>query len=94
MLKEFAARNQEGALKTKPKGWDADHRDIALLKLRNFTVSKKIDDAIFTAEDAVDKVLGLIQPMIPFVSESLPHAADFGPVALYSLSNDLTRSHS
>src|SRR4051812_15992891 len=36
VLREFAKRNQDGALKTKPKGWTADHVDIGLLKLRSF----------------------------------------------------------
>ncbi|KAL7622564.1 hypothetical protein AAE478_008071 [Parahypoxylon ruwenzoriense] len=68
VLAAFAAANQEGALKTKPKGFHPDHRDIALLKLRNFTIGKTLDDADFTAADAQDKVMDIIKPMVEFVS--------------------------
>ncbi|OAA68255.1 hypothetical protein SPI_00450 [Niveomyces insectorum RCEF 264] len=67
-LKAFAAHNTEGALKTKPKGFVADHRDIALLKLRNFTVSKKLPDSAFTAADGQDQVVAVLQAMAGFVT--------------------------
>ncbi|KAK2024044.1 hypothetical protein LX32DRAFT_643997 [Colletotrichum zoysiae] len=67
-LKAFAETNKGNALKTKPKGYLADHRDIELLKLRNFTISKKVDDRIFTEEDAQDKVCGIIAAMHPFIT--------------------------
>ncbi|KAK1989015.1 hypothetical protein LZ30DRAFT_744633 [Colletotrichum cereale] len=67
-LKAFAETNKGNALKTKPKGYLADHRDIELLKLRNFTISKKIDDRIFTEEDAQDKVCEIIAAMHPFIT--------------------------
>ncbi|GKT65996.1 glycoside hydrolase family 92 protein [Colletotrichum tofieldiae] len=80
-LKAFAETNKGNALKTKPKassldevskggtaGYLADHRDIELLKLRNFTISKKIDDRIFTEEDAQDKVCEVIAAMHPFIT--------------------------
>ncbi|KAK1565827.1 uncharacterized protein LY79DRAFT_573280 [Colletotrichum navitas] len=67
-LKAFAETNKGNALKTKPKGYLADHRDIELLKLRNFTISKKVDDRIFTEEDAQDKVCEIIAAMHPFIT--------------------------
>ncbi|KAJ0161169.1 hypothetical protein CTA2_6662 [Colletotrichum tanaceti] len=67
-LKAFAETNKGNALKTKPKGYLADHRDIELLKLRNFTMSKKVDDHIFTKEDAQEKVCEIISAMHPFIT--------------------------
>ncbi|CEN61914.1 hypothetical protein ASPCAL08559 [Aspergillus calidoustus] len=67
-LKEFAVANKEGALKTKPKGYDADHRDIELLKLRNYHVVKYVDDEIFTAEDGQERIIQIISTLQPFVT--------------------------
>ncbi|KAK2599697.1 hypothetical protein N8I77_011429 [Diaporthe amygdali] len=67
-LKAFCKANTENALKTKPKGFDADHRDIELLKLRNFTVGKKIPDSVFTADNGQDQVADIIRPMVGYVS--------------------------
>lgn len=50
------------------QGYLADHRDIELLKLRNFTISKKVDDQTFSEEDAQEKVCEVIAAMHPFVS--------------------------
>ncbi|RYP75883.1 hypothetical protein DL771_002147 [Monosporascus sp. 5C6A] len=73
----FAAANQENALKTRPKGFHPEHRDLELLKLRNFTVGKKIDDSVLTSEDAQDKIMAIITPMVPFV----------GPLRLFGAPN-------
>ncbi|KAI5856711.1 hypothetical protein GGS23DRAFT_396100 [Durotheca rogersii] len=67
-LKAFAQANQEGALKIKPKGFHPEHRDIELLKLRNYTVVRHIDDADLTAADAQDRIIDVITPMVRFVS--------------------------
>ncbi|KAJ4415022.1 hypothetical protein N0V82_007604 [Gnomoniopsis sp. IMI 355080] len=68
-VKAFCKSNKEGALKTKPKGFDADHRDIELLKLRNFTIGKKgLPDSIFTDEDGQDKIGEIIRAMVGFVT--------------------------
>ncbi|RYP67811.1 hypothetical protein DL769_005673 [Monosporascus sp. CRB-8-3] len=64
----FAAANQENALKTRPKGFHPEHRDLELLKLRNFTIGKKIDDSVLTSEDAQDKIMAIIRPMVPFIT--------------------------
>ncbi|KAJ2906468.1 hypothetical protein MKZ38_001449 [Zalerion maritima] len=68
MKKAFAARNQENALKVKPKGFIADHRDIELLKLRNFTFSKKIHADDLTKEGAGNKVADIVRGMLGFVT--------------------------
>ncbi|ROT36645.1 hypothetical protein SODALDRAFT_299709 [Sodiomyces alkalinus F11] len=67
-LKAFAAGNQSNALKTKPKGYLADHRDVELLKLRNFTVGVKVEDDIFTRDDGQDRLAAIIQAMVPFIT--------------------------
>jgi uncharacterized protein (TIGR02453 family) len=94
-LKEFAKKNQENALKTKPKvrvgyiaprghvqadsrqGFIADHRDIELLKLRNYTVSTKIDDKTFTSRDGPGKIVETVDAMVGFVSDGGPPPATF-----------------
>jgi hypothetical protein len=65
----LAARKQLAELcSVYSQGFDADHRDIELLKLRNFTVSKRIPDSVFTAEDSQDKIVDIIRPMVGYVS--------------------------
>ncbi|KAM0331633.1 hypothetical protein ACHAQA_003312 [Verticillium albo-atrum] len=64
----FCKGNQENALKTKPKGWEADHRDIALLKLRSYTVGAKIEDGLFAKEDAQERLTEMISALEPFVT--------------------------
>lgn len=64
----FAAGNASTALKTKPKGYDAEHRDIGLLKLRSFTVSKKVPDGWWMGEDGGrGEVAGVVGAMVGFV---------------------------
>jgi uncharacterized protein (TIGR02453 family) len=67
-LRAFAERNKEGALKTRPKGFIPEHRDMQLLKLRNFTVGKKVADGVFTAEGGQEEVAGVVRDMVGFVS--------------------------
>ena len=67
-LKAFADLNSENALKTKPKGFIAEHRDIELLKLRNFTVSKKVPDEVFTKAGGQEEVMAIVRAMVGFVS--------------------------
>lgn len=64
----FCAMNAENALKTKPKGYDADHKDIALLKLKSFVVRKNISDAEIVAANSLDVIAGIVEAMEPFVS--------------------------
>ncbi|KAL8393074.1 hypothetical protein RB595_003032 [Gaeumannomyces hyphopodioides] len=68
VLAAFAAHNAADALKTKPKGFDADHRDIGLLKLRNFTISKRVPDALFTSPDSLDRIGDAVGAMVGFIT--------------------------
>ncbi|EXM13326.1 Conserved hypothetical protein CHP02453 [Fusarium oxysporum f. sp. vasinfectum] len=67
-LKAFALENKETALKARPKGFSMDHRDIELLKLRKFTVSRKIPDSILYAEDIQERIVEILQPLVAFIS--------------------------
>ncbi|KAM0426796.1 hypothetical protein ACHAPT_008112 [Fusarium lateritium] len=67
-LLAFAEKNKSNALKTKPKGFVAEHRDIELLKLRNFTIGTQIDDDVFYADDAQEKISDIIRAMVGYVS--------------------------
>lgn len=52
------------------QGFDADHRDIELLKLRNFTIGKKgLPDSVFTDENGQEKISDIIRAMVGFVSQ-------------------------
>ncbi|KAI0483571.1 hypothetical protein F4859DRAFT_403451 [Xylaria cf. heliscus] len=68
VLKAFADKNQENALKTKPKGFNPDHRDIHLLKLRNYTVGCQISDEDLHGNNAQEKIMEIIRVMVPFVT--------------------------
>ncbi|KAI5919632.1 hypothetical protein F4810DRAFT_475933 [Camillea tinctor] len=68
VLEAFAKANTEGALKTKPKGFHPEHRDIELLKLRNFTIGTQIPDEMLLGDDAQERVMDIIRPMVPFIT--------------------------
>jgi hypothetical protein len=67
-LKAFAERNKEGALKTRPKGFIPEHRDMQLLKLKNFTVGRKVEDGVFTRARGQEEVERVVGDMVGFVS--------------------------
>ncbi|KAK8034638.1 glycoside hydrolase family 92 protein [Apiospora rasikravindrae] len=68
IIAAFTAANKENALKTRPQGFHPDHRDIELLKLRNFTVGTKLKDSDFTSSAAQDKIMAIIEPMVEYVT--------------------------
>lgn len=61
----------EGLALISPQGFDANHRDIDLLKLRSFTVGKKIPDSVFTAKDGQEQLVEIMRAMVEFVSLDL-----------------------
>ncbi|KAI8719982.1 hypothetical protein NCS52_00442200 [Fusarium sp. LHS14.1] len=67
-LKYFAHENKQSALKTRPKGFISDHRDIELLKLRKFTLSKRIQDDLLLADDTQEKVTDILRPLVGFIT--------------------------
>ncbi|KAJ5365635.1 Conserved hypothetical protein CHP02453 [Penicillium concentricum] len=64
----FTHHNRESALKTKPKGYEADNENIKLLRLRSFTIGKPITDDELTGDDAQEKIAALVGVMEPFVT--------------------------
>ncbi|TLS24327.1 hypothetical protein PpBr36_08445 [Pyricularia pennisetigena] len=68
IFKAFAAANANDALKKKPRDYPQDHRYIELLKLRSFTISKKIADDVFTSDDGVDQLIGIFGDMVGYVT--------------------------
>ncbi|KOS40798.1 hypothetical protein ACN38_g8354 [Penicillium nordicum] len=64
----FTHHNRESALKTKPKGYEADNENIKLLRLRSFTIGKPIPDEELTGDDAQEKIATWVGVMEPFVT--------------------------
>ncbi|KAK5011580.1 hypothetical protein LTR28_012690 [Elasticomyces elasticus] len=50
------------------QGYGADHENIELLRLRNFTVGRKVEDAEITGPKGMERVLGLLSCIVPFVT--------------------------
>ncbi|KAH6842781.1 hypothetical protein B0I37DRAFT_436556 [Chaetomium sp. MPI-CAGE-AT-0009] len=67
-LKAFADKNKEGALKTRPKGFNPEHRDMQLLKLKNFTVGTKISESLFTQAGAQSAIAQIMGDMVGFIT--------------------------
>lgn len=62
------------------QGYDGDNPNIELLKLRNFTIGKKISDEEVTGPHGLQIIVDLIGTMTPFVSFP-PHRPDGGDIA-------------
>lgn len=67
MVDAFVEKNKEYALKKRPMGYEMDHRDIKLLRLKSFTVGKKVDDDIFWADDAQERISDVVKGLVSFV---------------------------
>ncbi|KAG5975880.1 hypothetical protein E4U58_006872 [Claviceps cyperi] len=68
VVKAFAERNKENALKKRPMGYEITHRDIELLKLRNYTIGTKIDADFFTKDDVQERLADLVRGLCGFVT--------------------------
>ncbi|UKZ59636.1 uncharacterized protein TrAtP1_000937 [Trichoderma atroviride] len=68
VVKAFVARNQENALKKRPMGYEVTHRDIELLKLRNFTIGTKLDDSVLSSDDAQAKIKETMRGLEGFIT--------------------------
>ncbi|KAH7075609.1 hypothetical protein BKA63DRAFT_533264 [Paraphoma chrysanthemicola] len=60
--------NQETALKRHPKGYDQSHKDIELLRLRNFTIGTKLKDDEIIGPSGLPRVNELLACMVPFIT--------------------------
>ena len=67
-VKAFVNMNTEKALKTKPKGYEKDNPNIELLKLRNFTIGKKLRDEEVLGAGGLGRIAELVGILTPFVS--------------------------
>ncbi|MCJ1335795.1 hypothetical protein MMC09_001069 [Bachmanniomyces sp. S44760] len=66
--KAFIGQNSENMLKTKPKGYDAEHPNIDLLRLRNFTMGRKLKDDEVVGPKGLPRILELIGALTPFIT--------------------------
>ncbi|KAK6511970.1 hypothetical protein TWF481_000868 [Arthrobotrys musiformis] len=66
-LKGFLERNSEGALKTAPKGYDKGHDDIDLLRLKSYTVGKRIKDSELLLPNSMELIVDVFRSLEPFV---------------------------
>ncbi len=61
-------------LKTTPKGWEKNHPQAELLKLKCYGKYNRCDEAFFADEHWVEKTaerLGLLKPLLDFINYSL-----------------------
>lgn len=65
--KYFNGLDDEGKLKTAPKGFEKDHPQLELLKNRHFVVSHPISDKDLAGARLADTVLGGFKAMHPFL---------------------------
>ncbi|KAK5987905.1 hypothetical protein PT974_12041 [Cladobotryum mycophilum] len=69
VVKAFVEKNKGNALKKRPMGYDVTHRDIELLKLKNFTVGTSIDEHdILCSDDAQEKLADIMRGLHPFIA--------------------------
>ncbi|KAI2787152.1 hypothetical protein POX_f07515 [Penicillium oxalicum] len=68
IMEAFAHANRESALKTKPKGYDADHKSILLLRLRSFTLARPLTDEELLGANAQARIASLVEILEPFVT--------------------------
>lgn len=61
--------------KTDGQGYEADNPNIELLRLKNFTIGKKLEDKEVVAPGGLDRIAGLVGTMAPFVSSPPSNAA-------------------
>ncbi|KAL4936743.1 hypothetical protein BDV06DRAFT_86459 [Aspergillus oleicola] len=91
-VKAFVSHNSESALKTRPKGYDYDNENIQLLRLRSYTIGKRVPDADLLSPNAQEKIATLIGIMEPFVtylnSVVMPDPAGLGSLASESSDDD------
>ncbi|KAF8428370.1 hypothetical protein EV426DRAFT_587613 [Tirmania nivea] len=68
VVESFIARNSEDALKTAPKGFPKDHPEIALLRLRSFTVGRHLTDDEVSNSGFLNKAVDLLSGIEPLIT--------------------------
>lgn len=67
-------RGEKMMLTRPPKGYQADHPAIELLKYKNFTATKPLDNSLLSRSDSVDyvvEILKKIKPLNDFINRGL-----------------------
>jgi uncharacterized protein (TIGR02453 family) len=67
-FKDTFILSQEDKLKKAPKGYDTDHPQIELLKLKSFTVTFPIKDEAFFKPGIVNKLRNAFESVYPFIA--------------------------
>ncbi|KAK2624157.1 hypothetical protein QTJ16_006107 [Diplocarpon rosae] len=68
VVKAFCEMSKQNALKKKPKGFDADHKDIEILKLRNYVLTKKLSDKDVVGKNALQLIGSVMEALQPFIT--------------------------
>ncbi|MCJ1377807.1 hypothetical protein MMC17_000903 [Xylographa soralifera] len=68
VVKAFCASNADNALKNKPKGYGADNPNIELLRLRNYTMGRKLKDEEIVGANGSTRITELIGILSPFIA--------------------------
>ncbi|KAM3415278.1 hypothetical protein BST61_g8808 [Cercospora zeina] len=68
IVKAFVESNRGNMLKTKPKGFDSEHPDIDLLRLRNYTIGRDLADEDVLGEAGRRRIAELLAAMQPFIT--------------------------
>ncbi|CAO1598804.1 hypothetical protein XANCAGTX0491_002564 [Xanthoria calcicola] len=67
-VEAFVEQNKENALKTKPKGYDAENPNISLLRLRNYTAGRKLSDEEVVGPKGPERIAALMAALKPFIT--------------------------
>jgi uncharacterized protein (TIGR02453 family) len=75
-VKEFSVLDYDdkNALKNAPKGYDPNHPAIEFLKLKSFTATQKIDDALFLQPnfaEIISQKLIVLKPLNQFLTRAI-----------------------
>ena len=65
--KYFKGLDEEGKLKTAPKGFEKDHPQLELLKNKHFIVSSALSDKDLSSKNLADTILGGFKAMHPLM---------------------------
>jgi len=53
---------------TRVQGFEPDHKDIDLLRLRSFTLSRKLEDSEVIGSQGLERIAELIACLVPFIA--------------------------
>ncbi|KAN0076256.1 Conserved hypothetical protein (DUF2461) domain containing protein [Elaphomyces granulatus] len=87
VVQAFVRQNQDSALKTKPKGYAQDNPNLALLRLRSFTIGRPLADDVLLSRHVQNVLVEKMAIMVPFSPERLPpediHGSSSGEVLFW-----------